>query len=513
MALSSVLDFDYRDAEFVMAFVSPVGTDNESVKVALENGLNRFRYKLEEIRISNYLTKLILPFGLPEEPEHERINSRMDAGNAVCDVAGRNDYLALLAMSDIHKKRPVDDETKAPKPYPRKIHLLSTLKRPEEVISLRRVYGTGFLLIGLFATEQERVNYLTVDKNIPADKAKALIERDTIEIDPAGQSTRDTFYLADVFLRLKGDSYKKELWRFLDLLFGDSLQTPNVDEYAMFLAYAASLRSGDLSRQVGAVVMSEEGEIIGLGSNDVPRPGGGPYWPGKGDARDMALGVDPNQKRRDDIIIDVMRRFRDSAVSDGDLLVEGKKLFEDSAVVDVTEYARAVHAEMDAILACSRAGVSPRGGTLYCTTFPCHICTKHIISVGIKRVVYIEPYPKSRAAELHSDAIFFADHDEEKTTKSGDVKVIYEPFMGIGPRRYADLFAMIVSSGKQMVRKNKADGTVKKWERSAATPRVPMLPNSYLQRELAAIDTVEALKHKFEDGGTGNANNTEQDNT
>jgi len=329
----------------VVAFVSPVGTDNESVRVALENGLKRFGYKLEEIRISNFLTKLILPYDLPTEPEYERISRRMDAGNAVCDKAERNDYLALLAISDIHKRRALDDETKAPKPYPKKVHLLSTLKRPEEVLSLRRVYGAGFLLISLFVTEQERLNYLTIDKNIPADDARRLIERDTIEIDPAGQSTRDTFYLADVFLRLKGDSYKKELWRFLDLLFGDPLQTPNSDEYAMFLAYAASLRSGDLSRQVGAVVISKDGDIIGLGSNDVPRPGGGPYWPGKGDQRDIALGSDPNQQRRDDIIIDVMKRFRDKSVSDADLLVEGKKLFEDSPVVDVTEYARAVHAE------------------------------------------------------------------------------------------------------------------------------------------------------------------------
>ncbi|MDN3612645.1 hypothetical protein QWZ16_23945 [Vibrio ostreicida] len=26
--------------------------------------------------------------------------------------------------------------------------------------------------------------------------------------------------------------------------------------------------------------------------------------------------------------------------------------------------------------------------------FPCHNCAKHIVASGIKRVVYVEPYPK-----------------------------------------------------------------------------------------------------------------------
>ena len=39
----------------------------------------------------------------------------------------------------------------------------------------------------------------------------------------------------------------------------------------MFLAFTSSFRSGDLSRQVGAVVSSKEGEIIATGCNDVPK--------------------------------------------------------------------------------------------------------------------------------------------------------------------------------------------------------------------------------------------------
>src|SRR4029077_14612650 len=76
-----------------------------------------------------------------------------------------------------------------------------------------------------------------------------------------------------------------------------------------------------------------------------------------------------------------------------------------SRLTNLTEFVRAVHAEMEAILSAARTGVSTRRAILYCTTFPCHNCAKHIIDAGIKRVVYIEPYAKSLSSTLHEDAI------------------------------------------------------------------------------------------------------------
>src|SRR3569832_2504669 len=82
-----------------------------------------------------------------------------------------------------------------------------------------------------------------------------------------------------------------------------------------------------------------------------------------------------------------------------------KEACESSRLLDITEFGRAVHAEMDAILCCSRAGIDTLGTTLFSTTFPCHNCTKYFVAAGIKRVVYIEPYEKSQALDLHDDAI------------------------------------------------------------------------------------------------------------
>ena len=48
--------------------------------------------------------------------------------------------------------------------------------------------------------------------------------------------------------------------RLVELLFGNPFISPNFDEYAMFMAYASSLRSADLSRQIGAVIARENHE-------------------------------------------------------------------------------------------------------------------------------------------------------------------------------------------------------------------------------------------------------------
>lgn len=150
---------------------------------------------------------------------------------------------------------------------------------------------------------------------------------------------------------------------------------------------------------------------------------------------------------------------------------------------------------MDALLTCARSGVSPVGGILYTTTFPCNNCTRHIISAGIQRVVYIEPYAKSRAEELHEDAIVV----EEKASDEGRGmrrKIPFTPFVGVGPRRYFDLFSLALSRGFELQRKR--DGAMVKTSRSGSFCRVPMSPLSYIQREAIAIKELDSLPKQFQ---------------
>jgi deoxycytidylate deaminase len=271
----------------------------------------------------------------------------------------------------------------------------------------------------------------------------------------------------------------KELERVFDLFFGYPYSTPTMDEYAMFMAFSASLRSADLSRQVGAVVMSTQGDCLATGANDVPCYPGGLYWQSfkNIDKRDYDLGYDSNEKMRAEIVIRILRKFHPE-LSDPDLLEKGEKELKDTGIFDITEYGRAVHAEMEALLSCARTGVSTRGASLYSTTFPCHNCAKHLVAAGISRVVFIEPYPKSQALRLHEDSIIFI----ENNSNQGQNKVTFEPFVGIGPRRYIDLFSLHLSGGAALQRKSK--GRVVDWQKKTAKIRYPMLPLSYLDNEI-----------------------------
>lgn len=112
--------------------------------------------------------------------------------------------------------------------------------------------------------------------------------------------------------------------------------------------------------------------------------------------------------------------------------------------MDITEYGRAVHAEIEALLSCLRTGVSVREGTLYSTTFPCHNCAKHIVAAGIKRVVFVEPYPKSQAIGLFHDSIVLGTED---TKRAEDPRVVFQPFVGVAARRWASPGASMMSDG------------------------------------------------------------------
>jgi hypothetical protein len=66
--------------------------------------------------------------------------------------------------------------------------------------------------------------------------------------------------------------------------------------------------------------------------------------------------------------------------------------------------------------------------------------------------------------------------------------------MGVGPRRFFDLFSMKLSNGYPMKRKQRPDGVKEKWKISSdSTVRVPMLPKSYLEREAQLVEHMSTL--------------------
>lgn len=116
--------------------------------------------------------------------------------------------------------------------------------------------------------------------------------------------------------------------------------------------------------------------------------------------------------------------------------------------MSVIEYGRCVHAEMAAIIDAARRGVSIDGCTLYTTTFPRHECARHIVAAGIRRVVYIDPHPKSLVQELYKDSIALDAPVCDETC------VVLQPFVGISPTPYLRYF-------NSPDRKDKLGNTVK----------------------------------------------------
>jgi deoxycytidylate deaminase len=147
-------------------------------------------------------------------------------------------------------------------------------------------------------------------------------------------------------------------------------------------------------------------------------------------------------------------------------------------IKQLIEYSRAVHAEMDAITSVARThkpGIL--GATLYSTTFPCHTCARHIVASGIKRVLFIEPYPKSLATELHSDAVSENEGEAEK-------RVLFQQFAGIAPKNILKLF------NGESTRKGE-DGKILSFDKKTASPTVKVSLDDYSTHEKLVIAELE----------------------
>jgi cytidine deaminase len=260
----------------------------------------------------------------------------------------------------------------------------------------------------------------------------------------------------------------------------------------MYHASAAALRSSDESRQVGAVIVNvrrDSGngqasniDVIATGMNEVPMRGGGFYWDGSQnspDARDQWLiayrGDDRALTIKKDVLTELLEVFKrekwfDTSIASKQTPDLVRQLIPDglkgTQFLNIGEFQRQVHAEMAALLDSARRGVAVDRRTMFVTTFPCHNCAKHIIAAGIRHVVYLEPYPKSRAEMLYKEEIeqsSMSGPSADENQKDGVLlPVVFSPYAGIAPRQYQRLFS-ISGRGK------KALLSLRDWETNKAT--------------------------------------------
>lgn len=285
-----------------------------------------------------------------------------------------------------------------------------------------------------------------ISNGVEKDQIQKIFSVDEEEGVNYGQKVRDTIERSDFFVRNDGpntDNLEIVIKRFVDITFDIGINTPTKDEAAMYTAVSAAASSACLSRQVGAAIYSATGELIGKGSNDVPKKGGGLYTfeDRKEDHRCYKFGEkichnDDRKKRLYESIANdlIESKYIPKSKSKQSSVNGAISVIENTGIRDIMEYSRAIHAEMEAILSVARGGkIGLVGGTLYCTTFPCHNCARHIVAAGINTVFYIEPYPKSLAITLHEDAVSTKESDAES-------HVLFLQYEGVAPKNIVRLF-------------------------------------------------------------------------
>lgn len=134
-----------------------------------------------------------------------------------------------------------------------------------------------------------------------------------------------------------------------------------MDDKFMKIAFEESKNANCAKGKVGAVIVLNE-EILGKGNNSVPK------------------GCIP-------CTIDTCLRKKYN-------LKSGER----------QEICRVVHAEQNAILNSLKNGYDLNNSTIYVTKFPCMICAKLIINVGIKKVIYAKKYSDEEAFKILKEA-------------------------------------------------------------------------------------------------------------
>ncbi len=193
----------------------------------------------------------------------------------------------------------------------------------------------------------------------------------------------------------------------------------------MTMAYVESCRSLCLKRKVGAVIVTEEGQIISSGYNDVPdqekscvEQYGKCYRDLMKEKYATKYRKCPSCGKRISIYAKchhqhcgkVMRMYYSlcpgcmKEVEHAHKCSCGSKVFEEfipggiETPGKLLDLCRALHAEERAFMQVMKLGGAPlKNGVIYITSYPCNLCANKIAVSGIKEVVFAEPYPMQEA--------------------------------------------------------------------------------------------------------------------
>lgn len=321
---------------------------------------------------------------LPDCSKEIERTDLQDFGNKVRKEKG-NDYLASVAIEHIMKS----DKTK---------FVVDSIRNTHEVDLLENTFAS-FYLLATWATKDVRWNRVKDKYSGDNSLFEKDDNRDNNEKIENGQQITLCYQMADFIVlnedhiySVDSDKFKElrgQVNRYIGIVEQKEKFSPNEMETFMAMAYANSMRSSCLQRKVGALIIDDSGNVFSSGYNEVPAS----EFPCKN-----VYGRCYRKYLREKIDSQVKTILDDDEKSDkiSDLFKSNSKML---------DYCRSLHAEESAIVNMARLGVSANinNATLYTTTYPCNLCANKIAQVGIKNVVYYEPYPQEEAKRILHD--------------------------------------------------------------------------------------------------------------
>lgn len=285
---------------------------------------------------------------------------------------------------------------------------IDAIRNPYEAYYFKDKYSS-FYLISINANENER------KKRLGQLDDEELQSLDETEYESARQSDYGLFFhqtipeclsMSDIHLYnpdIKNDRYyflTEQIVKYISLILHPGLVNPTHIERCMQTAYVASLNSGCLSRQVGAVITGEDFSIKAVGWNEVPE---GQVSCNLRCTRDYCKSKDVetfSSFELEDTKFQKALCTLEEQVSQCKLGgMTYSYCFKDvyNELKGGTKnqvFTRALHAEENAFLQLSKhGGQGIQGGKLFSTASPCELCSKKAYQLGIKEIYYIDPYP------------------------------------------------------------------------------------------------------------------------
>lgn len=299
-----------------------------------------------------------------------------------------NDYLAKCVYKKIDSKKHNNI-------------LIKSIRNHYEVKFFEEKFQSNFYLINIDAPKDiryERVkNEYTSLNDFERDD-----ERDSGENQPEyGQHVKRCVDLAGIIINNLDDlnKFHKKLEEYTNIILRKGREKPTQLEINMSHAFRCSLNSTCLKRKVGAVIIGNGG-ILASGYNSTP------FINNKEisipSCSDLGYCYRDIYRKclKDDCDAPVTFTFDSCLICKNPVIKEQKE-----SLIKHLDLCRAIHAEERAILQIAkRGGVSFKNTCLYTTTFPCILCAKKIVEVGISEVVYIDPYPYSESKILMEKA-------------------------------------------------------------------------------------------------------------